>query len=94
MATANALSCFYTIVTNHDESGAPNDSFLSDPLKHYFRQSGVPLKLCRFILVRAIIFERKIHKQKRQSWDNSLTNAKPASIPLSIAFPDEENKNK
>ena len=23
-------------------SGAPNDSFLSDPLKRYFRLSGVP----------------------------------------------------
>ena len=31
-------------------SGAPNGSFLSDPLKRYFRRlSGVPLKLCRFI---------------------------------------------
>ena len=37
-------------------SGAPNDSFLSDPLKRYFKLSGVPLKLCRFILGRAIIF--------------------------------------
>ena len=37
-------------------SGAPNDSFLSDPLKRYFRLSGVPLKLCRFISGRAIIF--------------------------------------
>ena len=38
-------------------SGAPNDSFLSDPLKRrYFRLSGEPLKLCRFILGRAIIF--------------------------------------
>ena len=37
-------------------SGAPNDSFLSDPLKRYFRLSGVPLKLCGFILGRAIIF--------------------------------------
>ena len=27
-----------------------------DPLKRYFRLSGVPLKLCRFILGRAIIF--------------------------------------
>ena len=31
-------------------SGAPNDGFLSDPLKRYFRPSGVQLKLCRFIL--------------------------------------------
>ena len=31
------------------QSGAPNRSFLSDPLKRYFRLSGVPLKLCRFI---------------------------------------------
>ena len=37
-------------------SGAPNDSFQSDPLKRYFRLSGVPLKLCRFILGCAIIF--------------------------------------
>ena len=37
-------------------SGAPNDSFLSDPLKRYLRLSGVPLKLCRFILGRTIIF--------------------------------------
>ena len=36
--------------------GAPNGSFLSDPLKRYFRLSGVPLKLCRFFLGRAIIF--------------------------------------
>ena len=37
-------------------SGEPNDSFLTDPLKRYFRLSGVPLKLCGFILGRAIIF--------------------------------------
>ena len=37
-------------------SGAPNDSFLSDPLKRYFRLSGVALKLYRFILGSAIIF--------------------------------------
>ena len=37
-------------------AGAPNDSFLSDPLKRYFRLSGVPSKLCRFILGCAIIF--------------------------------------
>ena len=37
-------------------SGAPNDSFLLDPLKRYFRLSGEPLKLCRFISGRAIIF--------------------------------------
>ena len=37
-----------------DCSGAPNDSFLSDPLKCYFRLSGVPLKLYRFILGSAI----------------------------------------
>ena len=30
-------------------TGAPNGSFHSDPLKRYFRLSGVPLKLCRFI---------------------------------------------
>ena len=35
-------------------SGAPNDSFLSDPLKHYFRLSREPLKLYRFILGSAI----------------------------------------
>ena len=39
-----------------DCTGAPNDSFLSDPLKCYFKLSGVSLKLCRFILARAIIF--------------------------------------
>ena len=38
------------------KSGAPNDGFPSDPLKRYFRLSGVPLKLCRFILGCAIIF--------------------------------------
>ena len=37
-------------------TGAPNDGFLSDPSKRYFRLSGVPLKLCRFILGCAIIF--------------------------------------
>ena len=37
-------------------SGAPNDNFLSDPLKRYFRRSGVSLKLYRFILGSAIIF--------------------------------------
>ena len=37
-------------------SGAPNDGFPSDLLKRYFRLSGVPLKLCRFILGCAIIF--------------------------------------
>ena len=35
--------------------GAPNDNFLSDPLKH-FRRSGVALKLYRFILGSAVIF--------------------------------------
>ena len=37
-------------------SGAPNDGFLSESLKRYFRLSGVPLKLCRFILGCAVIF--------------------------------------
>ena len=37
-------------------SGAPNDNFLSDPLKRYFRRPGVALKLYRFILGSAIIF--------------------------------------
>ena len=37
-------------------SGAPNDNFLSDPLKRYLRRSGVALKLFRFILGSAIIF--------------------------------------
>ena len=37
-------------------SGAPNDNFLSDPLKRYFRPSGVALKLYMFILGSAIIF--------------------------------------
>ena len=38
------------------KTGAPNDGFLSDPLKRSFRLSGEPLKLCRFILGCAIIF--------------------------------------
>ena len=38
------------------ESGAPNDGFLSDPLKRYFRLSAVSLKLCWFILGCTIIF--------------------------------------
>ena len=38
------------------KSGAPNDSFLLDPLKRYFNLSGAPLKLRRFILCCAIIF--------------------------------------
>ena len=37
-------------------TGAPNFSFLLDPLKRYFKLSGVHLKLCRFILGCAIIF--------------------------------------
>lgn len=37
-------------------SGAPNDSFISNPLKRNFRLSGVPLKFCRFILGRVIMF--------------------------------------
>ena len=45
-------SLFYIVLA----SGAPNERFLSDPLKRYFRLSGVPLKLCRFILGCAIIF--------------------------------------
>ena len=49
------MSLFLTIFLL-DLSGAPNDGFLSDPLKRYFRLSGVPLKLCRFILGCAIIF--------------------------------------
>ena len=36
-------SLFYIVLA----SGAPNERFLSDPLKRYFRLSGVPLKLCR-----------------------------------------------
>ena len=36
--------------------GAPNNSFLSEPLKRYFRLSRVTLKLCRFISDHAIIF--------------------------------------
>ena len=43
-------------VSLHFDLGAPNNGFLSDPLKRYFRLSGVPLKLCRFILGCAIIF--------------------------------------
>ena len=89
-------------MTNHDESGAPKDSFLSDFLKHYFRLSGVPLKLCRFILGRAIILSVKfiskqdkagtIHTNKTQ-FKKSIILSKPASIYLSTAFLDEENKN-
>ena len=37
-------------------SGAPNDNFLSNPLKRNFRLSGVPFKLCRFISGRDLIF--------------------------------------
>ena len=49
--------CDYSQACNTWEtSGAPNDGFLSYHLKHYFRLSGVPLKLCRFILGCAIIF--------------------------------------
>ena len=47
----NELLC-----TLYKRSGAPNDGFLSDPLKRYFRLSGVPLKLRRFILGCAITF--------------------------------------
>ena len=36
--------------------GAPNDNFLSDPLEHYFRRSGVALKLYRYILGSTVIF--------------------------------------
>ena len=43
-------------VTFSDLAGAPNDDFLLDPLKRYFRLPGVPLKLSRFILGCAIIF--------------------------------------
>ena len=52
------LKAFPTIQGKLDESiqsGAPNDNFLSDPLKRYFRRSGVALKLYRFILGSAII---------------------------------------
>ena len=34
-------------------SGAPNDSFLSNPFKYYFRLCG---ELCRFISGSAVIF--------------------------------------
>ena len=37
-------------------SGAPDGNFLLDPLKRYFRRSGVALKLYMFILGSAIIF--------------------------------------
>ena len=37
-------------------SETPNDSFLSDPWKRYFRLSGFPLKRFRFISGSAIIF--------------------------------------
>ena len=39
-----------------EDTGAPNDSFLSDALKRYLRLSGVPINLSRFILGSAIIF--------------------------------------
>ena len=42
--------------SNQHAPGAPSDSFLSDPLKRYFRLCGEPFKLCRFISGRAIIF--------------------------------------
>ena len=47
---------FKTRVEFQLSSGAPNDGFLSDPLKRYFRLSGAPLKLCRFVLGCSIIF--------------------------------------
>ena len=40
--------------------GAPNDGFLSDTLKRYFRLSEVPLKLCRFILGCAIFLSARL----------------------------------
>ena len=46
----------YFCIFSNILTGAPNDSFLSNPLKRNFRLSGVPLKLCRFISGRAIIF--------------------------------------
>ena len=39
-----------------ENTGAPNGSFLSDPLKRYFRLPGMTLKLCKFILGRASYF--------------------------------------
>ena len=42
--------------SSREKSGAPNDSFLSDPSKRYLRLSRVPLKLCGFISGRTIIF--------------------------------------
>ena len=37
-------------------TGAPNDGFLPNALKRFFRLSGVLLKLCRLILGCAIKF--------------------------------------
>ena len=51
-------------------TGAPNDSFLSDSLKRYFKLSGVPLKLCRFISGRAIIFICLVIVGKLESFRN------------------------
>ena len=58
MVTKVASPVFWGVLTvfQGEIAGAPNDGFLSDPLKRYFRLSGVPLKLCRFILGSAIIF--------------------------------------
>ena len=52
----SARFCFDTDVGYINISGAPNDNFLSVPLKRYFRRSGVALNLYRFILGSAIIF--------------------------------------
>ena len=53
------LRCFLSHISDNMQkqqltTGAPNDVFLSDPLKRCFRLSGVPLKLCGFILGCAI----------------------------------------
>ena len=57
-AIANLTTFLSVVVIKNQEqaAGAPNDSFLSNPLKRYFRLPGVPLKLYRFILGSAIIF--------------------------------------
>ena len=54
--TKNVEKCQINQYQAFHWTGAPNDSFLSDALKRYLRLSGVPIKLCRFVLGSAIIF--------------------------------------
>ena len=65
-----------------------HDGFLSDPLKFYFRLSGVPLNLCGFILLCAIIFLSRFG-HSRESFRNYSTGIFvhfPKTLRL-ISFP-------